>query len=408
MLTSKTIWYISKYFAPKSASPGCRGGYIMDELAKLGHKTLVIASDSNNLIVVPSLNKRITVTSDGNTDIVWLKTLKYKTAKSWKRILSWIHFEWNLFILKKSNLPKPDVIIISSLSLLTILNGLFLKQKYKCKLVFEIRDIWPLTIIEEGGFSHLNPLVFFLSIIEKIGYKYADIIIGTMPNLSAHVEQVLGYKKIVHCIPMGIPPETLTPQKKILSGYTKSLDLRDKFIVLYAGTVGITNALDTLFKAAIMMQDCFHIHFVILGDGALLQYYKNTFCHLKNLSFIPKVPKEKVHPILKQADILYFSTFPSNVWKYGQSLNKIIDYMMSEKPIIASYSGFQSMINEANCGCFVPAGDVNSLSEKILEYSQLSLEARELIGKRGKKWLIANRTYPKLAVDYANILFQCE
>ena len=90
----------------------------------------------------------------------------------------------------------------------------------------------------------------------------------------------------------------------------------------------------------------------MVGDGHLKQAYIELTHDLKNVRFAPKVPQNQVQSILKEADIVYFSTFPSSVWNYGQSLNKIVDYMLAGKPIIGSYSGFPSMINEAECEVF--------------------------------------------------------
>src|SRR5690606_15382674 len=109
----------------------------------------------------------------------------------------------------KERLPAPNAVIVSSLSLLTIFNGVLLRRRYKCRLIFEIRDIWPLTITEVGGFSRWNPLVFGLGLIEKWGYRSADAIVGTMPNLGEHVADVLGYPRVTHCIPMGVDEAAL-------------------------------------------------------------------------------------------------------------------------------------------------------------------------------------------------------
>ena len=54
---------------------------------------------------------------------------------------------------------------------------------FKTKLVFEVRDIWPLTLTEEGGFSSLNPLIIILRAIELVGYRFSDLVVGTMPGL---------------------------------------------------------------------------------------------------------------------------------------------------------------------------------------------------------------------------------
>ena len=46
--------------------------------------------------------------------------------------------------ISKKKVPKPDVIILSSLPILPVINLMFFKLLYpRCKLVFEIRDLWP-------------------------------------------------------------------------------------------------------------------------------------------------------------------------------------------------------------------------------------------------------------------------
>ena len=41
-----------------------------------------------------------------------------------------------------------------------------------------------------------------------------------------------------------------------------------------------------------------------------------------------------VQSVLSRCDLLYFSVHVSTVWKYGQSLNKVIDYMLAGKPVV--------------------------------------------------------------------------
>ncbi len=406
-LMGKTVWYISKYFAPpQPGETGGRGFLLLKEFISQGVDTYVITSDSNNLVSLPELSANVVFTETDGLKIVWLKTIKYGLAKSVKRIVSWLHFEWNLLRMDTSALPKPDAIIVSSLSLLTILNGLRLKRRYRCRLIFEIRDIWPLTITEEGGFSKRNPFVKLLAAVERFGYAHSDAIVGTMPNLGQHVTKVLGREKPVYCIPMGIEADTKTRVSgEVSQEYVAQYLPENKFVVMYAGTIGITNALETFFSCARSMESDPSVHFVLLGDGALKDEYKRQYASLKNLTFAPRVPKNQVQSALRRAGLLYFSVYPSKVWDYGQSLNKVVDYMLSGKPIVASYSGYPSMIDEAGCGTFVPAGDVEALVQEIQYYKQLSSYDLETVGFRGKTWLAANRNYPKLASDYLQILF---
>ena len=400
------IWYVSKYVAPPAkASAGGRGYLIMREFARMGYQSVIITSDSNQLTEVPVLEEPYLLQKVDSMRLYWVRTMKYMVAKSLRRIFSWLDFEWRLWRLPKDSLPAPDVVVVSSLSLLTVLNGFLLRRRFKCRLVLEIRDIWPLTIIEEGGFSRWNPLVLGLGFIEKLGYRYADAIVGTMPNLGEHVARVLGRPKITHCIPMAVDEAALGSGEVLPAEYVKQYIPRDKFIVAHAGTIGITNALDTLLDCAEAMKDDPHVHFLVVGEGDLRPHYQRKYAHLTNITFAPRVPKHMVQSVLSYCNLLYFSVRVSAVWKYGQSLNKVIDYMLAGKPVVASYTGYPSMINEANCGTYVPAGDVVALQREVQRYAAMDAVHRAAIGRRGREWILAHRRYETVARNYLAILF---
>lgn len=403
----KSIWFINKYARiPLETGIGSRDFMILKELAKNDNYCLLITSDANHLAEVPILTSSFLVQEVDAVNVCWVRTHKYKVAKSLGRVISWLSFEWHiLFLPKKKIFQVPDVLVVSSLSLLTIINGFILKAKYGCRLIFEIRDIWPLTIIEEGGYSERSLIVKFLGWIERLGYKRADVIVGTMPNLQEHVKDVLGQAKKTYCIPMGVDNSQIESKAEIDSVYRDKYFPKNKIIVAYVGTIGITNALDIFFQCAELMKEKEKLHFVIVGSGDLKEFYVEKTKNLKNVTFAPKVPKELVPSVLAQCSILYFSAFPSKVWNYGQSLNKVIDYMLSGKPIVCSYSGFPSMINEAECGVFVPAGDVRELQKAISHYVDISQSERDEIGAMGRNWIIENRNFQKLARDYYSIMF---
>lgn len=401
------IWYVSKYVAPPAkASAGGRGYLIMRELARMGHECVIITSNSNQLAEVPDMDEPYRLQRVDGLQLWWVNTLKYQVAKSLRRILSWLNFEWRLWRMSKAPLPRPDAIIVSSLSLLTILNGFLLRRRYSARLVLEIRDIWPLTITEEGGFSPRNPLVLGLGWIEKWGYRRADAVVGTMPNLAEHVANVLGCPKTTHCIPMGADEALLAASDELPPGYAEKYIPKGKFIVAHAGTIGITNALDTLLDCAEQMKDDPALHFLVVGEGDLRAHYQQKYAHLPNLTFAPRVPKTVVQAVLARCDLLYFSVHVSKVWRFGQSLNKVIDYMLAGKPVVASYTGFPSMINEAGCGSYVPAGDVPALRREVERYARMLASERAEMGARGRAWILANRQYPKLAEDYLRILLK--
>jgi glycosyltransferase involved in cell wall biosynthesis len=394
------IWCISKYASTPNYGTAARLFFLAKEFRKLGHETVLITSDSNHFVQFPESKDTYNFENIDSVPVYWIKTKKYTKTASADRILSWFDFERKLFSFPKDKLEYPDAIVVSSLSILSIIYGYYLKKKYKSFLVFEIRDIWPLTMTEEGGFSKWHPLVLFLGWVEKFGYKKADLIVGTMPKLNLHVKDILGYEKPFFCSPLGFNAESYKePIDKEVNPFTHIFP-KNKIIIGYAGSMGITNALEAFIKAIELLKNNTDIHFMLVGGGDLKSHFEKQLIHCDNVTFLPKIKQAQVKHFLDKCDILYLSTQDSKVWAYGQSMNKVVEYMLSTKPIVASYTGYPSMINEAGCGYFIQTNNAKEVKNILLKVTNLSSEERKQMGQNGKKWIYAHRQYSLLAKQY--------
>jgi len=143
--------------------------------------------------------------------------------------------------------------------------------------------------------------------------------------------------------------------------------------------------------------------FAFLGGGDLRERFMDETRHLDNVVFLPKVKRTQVQSVLRQCDLLYFAVHDSPVWQFGMSLNKLIDYLLAAKPVLASYNGYPSMLDEAGCGEFVPAGDVAALHAALCKYVEMSPEALAEMGASGRRWLLENRRWDILARQYLAI-----
>jgi glycosyltransferase involved in cell wall biosynthesis len=398
------IWYLCKYASPEKYFFGTRHFYLAQEWVKEGHEVTIFTSNSSHLTdKLPKFKGKSFTEDIEGIHTIWLNGLKPKKSSGFRRVLSWIHFEWQLSSISKKRMKKPDVIIASSLSLLTVINGYVFSKRYRSKFIFEVRDIWPLSAIELGNFSKHNPFMIFLAAIEKLGYRKANAIVGTIPNLQLHVKKIIGPTEKCFCIPQGVSLDFYTKIRNLNEGYKQKFIPDNKFIIAYTGTINANNPLETLIEAAKILKEEKEIHFLILGRGDKKEKLIQLCKHLTNVSFPPVIDKNQVNSFLQYVNICYDS-FSSELAKFGLSRNKWIDYMYAGKPIICSYSGFQSMLNEANCGSFVQFGDATVLAKEILRYSKMSKSKIEEIGKNGEKFLIANRTFDKLASQYLKII----
>jgi len=405
MKTRRVIWYLSKYaMSPNDANVGHRGHYLIKGLQDLGDTVYIINSNSYNKIRKRTLKKIYNFRNLDKVKYLTINTTHYKKSFSFKRIWSWIEFEIKLFAAPLNKLKNPDYIIVSSLSLLTIINGILIKLRYNCKLIFEIRDIWPLSLMEYKGYKKYNPIIIFLRIIEFFGYLFSDKIIGTMPLLSMHVKSIIGDDSKVNTIPIGFSLKQKQFNNKIKDKTINDFLNDKKITITYIGSIGLSNNLDSFFEVIKNLEKNKKVNFLIIGDGELKDKYINKYGYLENVAICNPIKKKYVNNVLSRSDILYLSLSKNKIWDYGQSLNKMVDYMLSARPIVASYSGYKTMINESNCGEFVEVDNVLELEKKLIKFSKLSKNERNEIGMKGKQWLYKNRSYDKLAKKYSKII----
>jgi len=395
------IVYISKYLVlPEYGSP-TRQFFISKYLSKLPDNKVLLIGSRSTPANVPHFKGFYISKKYENLETITLKGPKINLGFNLKRIWSWIVFEINVLRFKdKIKLFKPQIVIVSSLSILTFLSGVFLKKWLKVPLVIEIRDIYPLTLQEIGSFSSKNPLIMFLKWVEKTGYKNADLIISTLPNVNEHILSVLKKPFEFYWLPMGINPDFFKSNENIACE-----DLLNKkageFIIAYAGSLGKANALDIIFQAAEVLQDTHsNIRFIFIGDGPLKPFYQEKYKNLKRVNFISPVSKERLPNLLKQADVLINTWLDRPIYRFGISPNKWMDYMYAAKPILVAFSGYKCIIEEAECGKFIPAENKNELVKAIIQFSEADSDKLKQMGINGKNYLLKNLTYEYLVAEF--------
>lgn len=377
---------------------GERFYYLSSYFAREGFKVKVISGGYNHLFKkYPNTEKMFTSQYFADVEFVWVKLKQYKHTSFLGRLISWFEFLIKLFFLKIKD--KPDIVIVSSMSLLPIIYALLLRFKYKAKFILEIRDIWPLTPVEIGGYSKINPLIFFLRKIELLGYKKADSIISVLPGFKKYLdENGFAYKPFTW-IPNGVVAVDGLQQRDSPIRFDLS-----KFNVVYTGAIGKANALDDLISAALLLNDYPAIQINIVGEGPEKLRLENSSRSLKNVVFYNSVAKTEVGMILKEADVCYIGWHNIDLYKYGVSANKYNDYMFAKKPILSASNIIDDPVVLSNSGIQVQANNSEAIAQGIISFYKMTLQERLIMGKNGYDFVLSNQTYPILAEKYIMIL----
>lgn len=394
------IIYLAEVATPIEIGFGTAHQKIAIKLKKFSKNTEIISSGYNHYMRKRPVAKKSI--HDG-VKYYWMPSLYYKNASSPLRVLNWALFTFSCFF--KLRPKKYDLIIVSSHSMMPSLVAIMHKVLFRTKYIIDIRDVWPMTFVEIGKKSKYNPVILILSFIEKIAIRYSDSVISTLPNYKKRITEL--YKKdtkLFRCIPQAYDFEEESAPFDI-----EKLNISNKKLnIIYAGAMGTTNALETVLELASKINtDDFHFYF--LGEGEFLEKFKQKYGKHSNITFLGKVEKKYVKSIVSKMDIGYDSTKRSKLYTYGLSRQKWMDYMNAELPIVCSFSGFKSIINEYNCGFYAEAESEEMLFE-VLNKCKILKNQNELsiLGKNGQIALNDYRSFDSIAEnlnEFINLTF---
>jgi len=403
----ETVWIINDYAGSPFHGMIYRHYYMAKELQKRGIKPIIItASFSHFMKNEPQLDASQSYLHEkvDMIDYLWLKVMKYKDSKDKKRVLKWFQFTFKLFFLP-DDIQKPDTILCSGSAPMLIIPSYYLAKKHKAKLIFEIRDIWPLTLMHFKGYSKYNPLIYIMQKSVNFGFRKADSIISVLPRTDKYIKEQGIHDFNFSYLPNGIFLEELQNPLP-LNAETKSKLPKNKFIIGYAGAMGMGDGLDILIDTANMLKAHLDIAFVIVGKGSekshLQQRVKDL--ELNNVTILDSIPKKEVQSLLALFDLCYIGWEDKELYKYGISANKIFDYMYAQKPIIHLFNGEGDLVSQAQCGISIRKQDSSLIRDAILKLYGYSKEERIQIGQRGKRFVLEYHTYNKITEKFIDII----
>lgn len=397
----KTVWIINQFAGYPEVGANQRHYHFIKYWQSKGYKAVVISNSNNHLISSQNHHKKGFYNENG-VDFYWIKTLRH-SHQSLLRFVSMIEFAWKVgfLFLKKKKLGKPEIIILSCVSIFPMLQALFLKRYFKArKFIYEIRDLWPLTPILLMGYSPKNPMIQFIAWLEKLGYRHSQEIVSLLDGSERYINPISKEPEKYNCIPNGIPASYLDQNTVCPISIPKA---KGKQVIAYIGTFGFANALEPLvdvIKNQGEFQD--QVHFLMIGSGPLKKEMEQNLCEIDNITFVERIPRKQVRNYLANVDLAFTARHHSPLYDYGVAANKYYDYMASATPIMAAHHGIQDLVQKENCGIHVK-NEEEAIKQGIHRFLLLSKEERKAMGQRGLK-AVEQFTYERLAQNYLDVI----
>ena len=381
--------------------------YLAREWVRAGHCVQIVAASFSHIRAIqPELNDFVLDEQIEGIDYRWYATPSYQGngAGRVKNMLAFMRALWRDGP-RLARVFKPDVVIASSTYPMDIWPARRIAKLVNAKLVYEVHDLWPLSPMELGRMSKWHPFIMWVQMAEDYAYRHADKVVSILPKAKEYMcSRGMAPQKFVY-VPNGVDEEEWAQSADLPQEVKESLDaLRAKGLPLvgYAGTHGLSNALDVLLDAASRLKGKAEV--VMVGTGpdreALLARVASE--GLTNVTMLPAISKQSIPRFLDDVDIAYIGWHPNPLYRFGISPNKLMDYMMAGKPVVHSVSAGNDPVTEAGCGITVPPGDVVAVVDAVLELAAMSQSARNCMGQAGKTAILQNQTYKVLAKQFLN------
>ncbi len=304
-----------------------------------------------------------------------------------------------------------SVIIASSPHPYAIPSAGYLARRYGSRLIVEVRDLWPASLVQLTGISPHHPFVWFTAWFERYAYRRADCLVSLMPLAEPYMRK------------RGLPPDRFTyiPNGATISEIPEPKDIEpfpllgailqskeDRYFNLcYAGAIGEPNNLELLLNAAALLQSQkdLKVRVFVIGKGDQQETLERMSCNLglKNIFFCPPVAKREILIILRHADAGFISLQTKPLFFYGVSPNKLFDYMLCSLPVIFAIDAGNNPVQDADCGFSVSPDSPQQVAETIQKLASMPSQQRARLGDNGYRYLIAHHDYFVLAERYMRL-----
>jgi glycosyltransferase involved in cell wall biosynthesis len=357
-----------------------------------------------------------TQTFDG-VRFVWLRTFPYR-RNDWRRMANMASYAVIVTVASLGR-PAPDVVVGSTVHPFAALAGWFVARLRRARFFYEIRDLWPQTLIDLGAMHDSSAGARLLRAIETFLVRRSEIVISVLPGLANYLDEHGLPSDHVQYLPNGVDlAGTVAPER---SGGTGRTDTIESLIgdltrrreagevqFIYLGAHGRINRVDVIIEAMHLAKErtSIPVRLLLVGDGpekpSLLRFASSL--GTTNVDFSDPVPKARVPALLGAVDVGVIHLTDIGVFRYGTSPNKLFDYMAAGLPIAFAIRTSSDQVQASGAGLTVPPDDPDALADAIVDLAELTPEQRRGMGSAGRAYLEREHDLGSIGARFADLV----
>lgn len=309
----------------------------------------------------------------------------YHGRSSLRRILNYLSFTGSSLALGAWGLKRPDVIFAIQPPTVCIPAWIF-SLLWQVPFVYDLEDMWPETLLATGMMGNAKLLAMVGKYCNWTYKRTSGIRIISKGFRSNLVAKGVASDNI-YLIPNWVNTEFYSPQG-LDEDLARRFGLTGATNILYAGTIGLAQGLDTVLDAAVLLRDLPEVKFVLAGDGVDLARLKMRAksLGLENVKFLGRQPTKMMPALYALSSMLLVHLKDDPLFRITIP-HKTLTYLASGKPVLAAMEGdVADVVREAGAGLTCDSGDPEALAETVRKFCSMSSAQRERMGENGRKF----------------------
>jgi glycosyltransferase involved in cell wall biosynthesis len=391
-LPSMRIWIFNHYAAAPDMGAGTRHYDIGAELVRAGHEVVIFASGFRHSTRRDERVGRWRLVRHEKVNgvrFVWIRTTPYGGTVA--RALNMISYALMVMVAQSTE-ARPDVIIGSSVHPLAAVAARLVAPLRRAPFVFEVRDLWPQTLVDLGALSERSLAVRLLRWTERWLYRSAHAVITLLGDAIQYIVEHGADARRVAYIPNGVAfgPRPSMVDRVIDAGLME-WQARHQFVAAYVGTMGRANAVGVALEAAAILatrgRDDIGVLLVGGGPERGLLAASVQQRRLRNAYVTGPIPKRSVRRLLESVDagILHLASSP--VYRYGISPNKLFDYLAASRPVLLAVNMLNDPVLDSGAVVTVPADDPVKFADGLERLADMAASSRTAMGDAGRRYV---------------------
>lgn len=305
-----------------------------------------------------------------------------------KRLAAWCSFHAVSTLVGALLAREVDAILAPSPPLTIGLSSWLLGVFHGAPFLYNVQEVYPDIAVKLEKLR--NPLAIrLLSHLERFIYAKAAAVVVISPSIRENLLEKGVPSEKTYLIPNWVDISDLRPWPKD-NDFSKSHRLGDKFVVSYAGNMGVTQRLDTILEAAALLRHRPDLRVLLVGGGTegIPLRARASEMGLTNVIILPHQSYDLVPQIYGTSDV---SVVPQAPGVEDCAIpSKVYRIMACARPVIASThpgSDLGRLVTEAQCGRIVMSGSAQGLATAIAQAMDDPAEWAEM-GRRGREHVI--------------------